>query len=104
MIHKKLFVLAFLLIPFLSYSQIIQDAEYYMSIGMGPSIKIDFNAPPGERVQFPIGLGITKTSKIGKTPIKWRIEPQYTIVRPESLGTTWTLRFQIAPIVRNPFM
>ena len=71
---------------------------------MGPTILIDFTAPEGEKVTFPIGLGITKTSMIGKTPLKWRIEPQYTIIRPESLGTKWTLRIQIAPIIKSPFM
>jgi len=75
-----------------------------MSIGMGPTILIDFTAPEGEKVTFPIGLGITKTSMIGKTPLKWRIEPQYTIIRPESLGTKWTLRIQIAPIIKSPFL
>ena len=75
-----------------------------MSIGMGPTILIDFTAPEGDRVTFPIGLGFTKTSLIGRMPLKWRIEPQYTLVRPNSLGTKWTLRLQAAPVIRSPFL
>ena len=74
-----------------------------MSIGMGPNITFDWNASKGNRVTFPIGLGITKTVKWGKTPWKLRIEPQYAIVKPNDYGAQWNLRIQIAPIIRNPF-
>lgn len=73
------------------------------SIGMGPTITIDWTAPEGEQVTFPIGLGITKTIKVGKTPIKVRFEPQYSIVKPDSFGTTWNFRFQLTPVIPSPF-
>ena len=75
-----------------------------MSIGMGPNISIDWNAPEGEKLTLPVGLGITKTVKWGRTPWKLRFEPQYSIIKPDSYGALWTIRIQIAPIIKSPFM
>lgn len=74
------------------------------SIGMGPNIVINWTAEQGNRLTFPIGLGITKTVKIGKTPLKMRIEPQYSLVYPKNYGTVWNIRFQFAPILKNPLL
>ena len=73
------------------------------SIGMGPTISINWEADPGNRVTFPVGLGITKTVRWGKVPIKLRFEPQYSIIKPDAAGTAWNFRFQIAPVIPNPF-
>ena len=74
-----------------------------MSIGMGPNVSINWNAPEGNKLTFPIGLGITKTVKWGKTPWKLRLEPQYSIVKPKNFGAQWNIRIQVAPIIKNPF-
>ncbi len=73
------------------------------SIGMGPTITFDWTAPEGEQVTLPIGLGITKTIKVGKTPMKVRFEPQYSVIKPDSFGTTWNFRFQLSPVIPSPF-
>jgi hypothetical protein len=74
------------------------------SIGMGPTISINWEAEKGNRLTLPIGLGITKTIRIGKTPVKIRIEPQYSIIKPDDYGTEWNIRLQIAPVIKSPFM
>lgn len=75
-----------------------------MSVGMGPNISINWNASEGNKLTFPIGLGITKTVKWGNSPWKLRIEPQYSIIKPDNYGALWNLRIQIAPIIKNPFL
>ena len=75
-----------------------------MSIGMGPNVTIDWRAEDGNRVAFPVGLGITKTVRWGKMPWKLRLEPQYSIIKPDDFGPQWTIRIQIAPIIGNPLM
>ena len=75
-----------------------------MSIGMGPNISINWNAESGNKVTLPIGLGITKTVLWGKTPWKLRIEPQYSIIKPDDYGALWNVRIQVAPIIKNPFL
>lgn len=73
------------------------------SIGMGPTINIDWNKEWENAVTFPIGLGFTKTVAIGSTPVKLRIEPQYSIIKPNDYGNLWNIRIQIAPVIKSPF-
>ncbi len=74
-----------------------------MSIGMGPTVTINWTAPEGDQITLPIGLGITKTIRVGGTPVKVRFEPQYSIIKPDSFGTTWNFRFQLTPVIPSPF-
>lgn len=73
------------------------------SLGMGPTISIDWEADSGDKVTFPVGLGVTKTIRIGKTPWKMRLEPQYSIIKPDTLGADWNIRIQFAPVMKSPF-
>ena len=60
---------------------------------------IDRKAHGGNKVTLPIGLGITKTIRIGRMPVKLRLEPQYSIIRPDDYGTEWNIRLQITPVL-----
>lgn len=73
------------------------------SVGAGPTIVIDWTAPSGEQVTFPIGLGVTKTIRWGQTPIKLRTEVHYSIIKPETVGEAWNIRFQVTPVIGSPF-
>jgi len=70
---------------------------------MGPTVAIDWEESSGKKITIPIGLGLTKTVRIGKTPVKLRLEPQYSVVRPDDLGTEWNIRIQISPVIQSPF-
>jgi hypothetical protein len=48
-------------------------------------------------------MGLTKTFRIGKVPFKARIEPQYSLVRPDDFGEQWNIRIQIAPVIQSPY-
>jgi len=72
------------------------------SLGMGPTIAINWEADAGNRITLPVGLGVTKTVKWGKTPFKLRFEPQYSIIKPEDIGLEWNIRIQITPVVNRP--
>ena len=73
-----------------------------MSIGMGPTISIDWKADSDNRLTLPIGLGITKTTRWGKTPFKLRAEVHYSVVSPEEFGSTWNFRLQVTPVIPSP--
>ena len=73
------------------------------ALGMGPTISIDWEEDSDNRYTIPIGLGLTKTFRLGKVPIKARIEPQYSIVRPDDFGEEWNIRIQFAPVIQSPF-
>lgn len=74
------------------------------SIGAGPSISYDWEAESGDRWTVPVGLGVTKTVRIGSFPMKLRAEVHYSIVRPDSFGERWNLRLQITPVIKSPFL
>ena len=74
-----------------------------MSVGMGPTIEIDWEADSDNTLTFPIGLGITKTVRWWGKPVKLRFEPQYSIIRPDDVGTKWNFRIQITPVIPSPF-
>ena len=71
---------------------------------MGPTIRIDWSKDIEDGLTLPIGLGYTKTVRMGKTPVKMRIERQYSIIRPEDYGNVWNIRIQIAPVIKSPFL
>lgn len=90
---------------------IVTDFQYIIrkkygasSIGMGPTIRMDWSKTIEKGLTVPIGLGFTRTVRLGKTPVKLRIEPQYSIIRPNDYGNVWNIRIQIAPIIKSPFL
>jgi hypothetical protein len=72
-------------------------------VGVGPTVSIDWTQGNDDKLTLPIGLGLTKTVRIGNMPIKLRGEIQYSVVRPDSYGTEWTFIFRIAPVIKSPF-
>jgi len=74
------------------------------SIGAGPSITYNWEADEDDRLTVPIGLGVTKTVRWGKTPVKLRAEVHYSVIRPDSYGDVWNIRLQITPVIKSPFI
>ena len=74
-----------------------------MSVGMGPTITYNWEEKPENRLTFPVGLGLTKTTRWGNTPVKLRVELHYSLIKPEDYGTEWNLRLQVTPVINSPF-
>ena len=51
----------------------------------------------------PLNFGAAKTLMAGNTPIKATLQAQYFVTRPESLGPSWGIFFQISPVVGVPW-
>lgn len=75
-----------------------------MSLGVGPTVTVDWRADKGQMLIFPIGFGIVKTVKVAGSAYKIKIEPQYNIIRPDNYSATWTFRLQITPVIKSPFL
>ena len=71
---------------------------------LGPTIRIDWSKDLKEGLTLPIGLGYTRTVRMGSTPVKMRIEPQYSVIRPDDYASVWNIRFQFAPVIKSLFM
>ena len=70
------------------------------SIGASPNIIIDWEQDTDNRYSVPIGIGYTKTIKMGKMPVRFGIELHKYIVQPDDIpGPDWGLRLYIIPAV-----
>ena len=67
------------------------------AIGASPNIIMDWNADSGDVFTVPIGIGYTKTIKMGNVPIRLGLEFHYSVVRPDNVGTEFGIRFYIIP-------
>lgn len=72
-------------------------------VGLSPTVSVNWNALPDNRLTFPIGLGASKMVRLGSIPVRFRGEIQYSIVRPKGYGTQWNFRFQAIPVIKSPF-
>ncbi len=72
-----------------------------MAVGMAPKATIDWAAPSGERVNWPVGLGLTRLVHVAALPVRLRLEAQYAVVHPDAIGNRWSFRVQIEPVIRN---
>jgi hypothetical protein len=73
-------------------------------IGMSPNMFVNWNAPSGNEVTFPVGLGVHHLFKIGKLPVSMGIEASYAVVHPSDLpGSRWGVRFTLMPLLPAPW-
>jgi hypothetical protein len=69
------------------------------SVGTNPSMSVDWEAPRGNKLAFPVGLQVGKLRKLGPLPVKFDVQAQYYAVRPQVNGPKWNLQLQITPIL-----
>ena len=68
-----------------------------------PKITYDWEADSGNELLLPLGVGIAKTTRIGKTPLKLAFEVQKFVISPDRFGTNWLFTFSVTPVFSNPF-
>jgi hypothetical protein len=99
------------------------DIQYFLNyrvsntalIGMTPNIQIDWEKSGSDRFTVPVGLGYIDMFKVGPMPVRWGVELQYYVMKPDAnVGTSnpseyipyspdWNLKFFVAPVTLNPF-
>jgi hypothetical protein len=52
---------------------------------------------------LPLNFGVAKTFMLGSTPLKATVQFQYFVTRPEAVGPSHGIFFQIAPVVKVPW-
>lgn len=88
----------------------LTDIQYFIQyrvtktglIGMAPNIQYDWRKDSDDALTLPIGLGYQNVFTIGKMPVKWGIEYQYMLVKPDDMGSDWNIRFIFVPIIPSP--
>jgi len=81
----------------------VQTLYYYSlddttSIGAGPNIIANWEQDVDNTFTVPLGVGINKTYKMGKVPVRFGVEVHYSVVRPDNVpAPEWNFRFFIIP-------
>ena len=68
-------------------------------VGGTPIISADWKEDSENRFNVPVGLGVYKTLKLGKLPIKIGIEFQYSIIHEELFGRDYNIKFMLTPVI-----
>jgi len=82
---------------------------YFFSLGDGwqitgtPTFAYDHEASSGDRWTLPIGIGLAKTTIIGKTPWKFAAEYWHYVEQADPFGPDWNIRIKITPVVPLPW-
>lgn len=68
------------------------------SIGASPNIIANWEQNSDNAFTVPIGIGISKTVRFGKVPVRFGVEFHYSVVQPDDVvGTEWDFRFYVIP-------
>jgi hypothetical protein len=89
----------------------ITSMQYFYAIGLGngwqlaasPVASYDWQADSDDAWTIPLGIGVSKTTAISKTPVKFAMQAFYYAKSPDSFGQDWGLKFTITPVIKNPF-
>jgi hypothetical protein len=87
------------------------DIQYFINyrltktslVGMTPNIRINWEADNDDKLTLPVGLGYSDVYKIGPLPVRIAAEFQYSLIKPDNVGTDWNFRFLFIPVIPNPF-
>lgn len=75
------------------------------SVGSNPSFSVNWEAPSGQRVTFPVGLQVGKLLHAGPMPVKVDLQALYYAVRPTRFYNTtipspkWGFQLQLTPVI-----
>lgn len=75
-------------------------------VGFNPTITYNNEAASDNKWNVPVGLGVAKTIKFGKLPVKFQLSMEKSFIRQEEFGNDWKIRLNIIPVipslVKNP--
>jgi hypothetical protein len=84
------------------------NAQYFLSyylddgwsIGMSPTIMVNWKDAKSQQLTLPIGLGVGKVLKFGEHIVfKLGVEFDYMVIRPDNYGQQMKLEFKLTPVL-----
>lgn len=72
-------------------------------IGGSPIATANYLSASDVDFSVPLNLGFAKTLLAGKTPLKLTLQGQYFVTRPDKIGPSWGVFFQITPVINVPW-
>ena len=85
----------------------ITSLKIFFAYGLGngwqvisnPDIQYDWEGAGSNKLALPLGIGIAKTTRLGKIPFKVSAEIQNYLASPDAIGPQWQLKFNITPVI-----
>lgn len=76
-------------------------------VGFNPTITYNHEASKNDnKWNVPVGLGVAKTVKLGKLPVKFQLSAEKSVIRQDVFGKEWNVRLNVIPVipalVKNP--
>jgi len=71
----------------------------HWQVGLAPNVTVNWKADGNNQLNFPIGLGVGKLVKFGKLPVKFELELDYSVVKPDDFSQRWLVRLQVIPVL-----
>ncbi len=89
--------------PDANYMSLLYAFIYHLpggwDIGTNPMINYDHTASSGNQWNVPVGLFVGKMVKIGKTPVKFQLGVEYSVIKEDNFGQRAQIRFNIIPVI-----
>jgi hypothetical protein len=90
----------------------ITAGQYFYTVNLedgwqikgSPAYSYNHEAKNGEeKWTLPVGTGVAKTMRIGKTPWKFSLQYWHFVKQADSIGPDFQIRFQLGPVVPLPW-
>lgn len=93
------------------YDTSVTGGQYFYTINLKdawqiqaqPTFSYNHEAESGDKWTFPVGVGVSKTAKVGKLPVKFSVQYWHYVEQPDPFGPDYQIRFQFAPVVPLPW-
>ena len=94
-----------------SFDTSITGGQYFYTINLKnawqvqaqPTFSYNHEAESGNRLTLPVGIGLSKTVVLGKTPWKFGVQYWHYVEQPDAFGPDFQIRFNITPVVPLPW-
>ncbi len=68
-------------------------------VGTNPTISYDNKASSGNRWNVPVGLVVTKMTKVGSLPVKFQLGVEYSVVGQDTYGQVAQVKLNVIPVI-----
>jgi hypothetical protein len=70
-------------------------------VGTNPTITYDNNASSGNKWNVPVGITVSKMTKIGDVPVKFQLGVEYSVVHQDAFGQVAQIKLNIIPVINS---
>ena len=70
---------------------------------MAPVISYNHDAPSGDELTLPLGIGVSRTTILGNRPWTFQLQYWYNAALPDTFGAEHTVRLSVLPVVSAPW-